>query len=58
MGWETANVHLGSRSAIRAVRRSLAKLRPDCVHTAAKAMVEATLEDFAEWRKAGSDRSR
>jgi hypothetical protein len=58
MGWETANVHLGSPKVIRAVRRNLARLRPDWLHAAAKAMVEATREDFAEWRRAGPDSSR
>lgn len=49
MGQETANVHLGSKRAVRKVKRDLSK-RPDgWLHTAAKAMVQATTEDWKSW---------
>ncbi len=51
MGWETANVHLGTRKAIPAVLRDLKKRKSDWLHEAAKAMVKATLKDWEEWRE-------
>lgn len=51
MGWETANVHLGSRRAIKSVRRDLAARKGNWLHTAAKAMVKATVKDWKEWAK-------
>ena len=48
-GRETANIHLGSGRAIGRVKRDLKK-RPDgWLHTAAKAMVQATTEDWQSW---------
>ena len=55
MGWETANIHLGSRKAIPAVRRDLAARKDRWLHKAAKAMLKATLDDWKVWRrKSGS----
>jgi len=51
MGWETANVHLGSRSKVAAVRKDLAGRRGKWLHKAAKAMAEATEKDWTAWRK-------
>src|SRR5262245_30499701 len=51
MGWETANVHLGSRASSERIRRDLAKRKDDWLRDAAKAMVEATTDDWKEWRK-------
>ncbi len=51
MGWETANIHLGSRKAIPAVRRDLAARNDRWVHKAAKAMLKVTLEDWKLWRR-------
>jgi uncharacterized protein (DUF2252 family) len=50
MGWETANVHFGTRRAIPAIRRDLAKRRGNWLHKAAKAMLRATERDWREWR--------
>ena len=52
MGWETANVHLGSRGKVAAVRKDLAGRRGKWLHQAAKAMEEATKKDWKLWRKA------
>ena len=52
MGFETANIHLGSKDAIRAVRRDLGKRKPDWLHEAAQEMAKAVLKDWEEWRKA------
>ena len=50
MGWETANIHLGSPKAIPAVKRDLAKRRGLWLHKAAKAMMKVTLSDCRDWR--------
>lgn len=57
MGWETANIHLGSAhggrdKAIKDVRRHLASLKASWLSTAAKDMVKAVTEDWEAWRKA------
>jgi hypothetical protein len=58
MGWETANIHLGSHKAIPAVRRDLARRKNRWLHKAAKTMLNAMLEDWKVWRrKSGSLRS-
>ena len=51
MGWETANIHLGSPRAIPAIRRDLAKRRGNWLHKAAKAMLRATEHDWREWKR-------
>jgi hypothetical protein len=51
MGFETANIHLGSKDAIRAVRRDLGKRKPDWMHEAAHEMTKLVLEDWEEWKK-------
>lgn len=51
MGWETANIHFGSPQAIPAIKRDLARQKGKWLHTAAKDMCQATLEDWQDWRK-------
>jgi hypothetical protein len=51
MGWETANMHFGTPSAISKIKRDLAKRRGRWLHKAAKAMFKVTIEDWEEWRK-------
>ena len=51
MGFETANVHLGSRKALTAVRRDLAKRKPGWLHAAVKEMTKVVLKDWEEWRE-------
>lgn len=51
MGWETANMHFGSRPALPKVKRDLAGHRGRWLHKAAKAMFKVTLEDWENWRK-------
>lgn len=51
MGFETANVHLGTKGAAQAVRADLKKQRGDWLHEAAKAMVKAVKKDWEDWRK-------
>ena len=50
MGSETANIHLGSRAAIKAVRRDLAGRRKrDWLHAATKSMTDSVVEDYEGW---------
>lgn len=50
MGRETANLHLGSKDAIKAVREDLAKRPAKWLFTAATAMADATRKDWDDWR--------
>jgi hypothetical protein len=50
MGWEIANVHLGTRRAQQILRGDLAKRKAKWLRTATKAMVRATKADWKEWR--------
>jgi hypothetical protein len=50
MGWETANVHLGSVKA-SVLAKDLAKRPSGWLHTAAEEMFEATERDWEVWRK-------
>jgi uncharacterized protein (DUF2252 family) len=50
MGWETANVHMGSVKAA-VLHRDLAKRQSGWLHKAAEDMFEATAHDWEEWRK-------
>jgi hypothetical protein len=50
MGWETANVHAGSRNET-AILSFLGKLNPHWLHEAATSMVKATTADWEEWRE-------
>ncbi|MBZ5515146.1 MAG: DUF2252 domain-containing protein, partial [Acidobacteriia bacterium] len=51
MGFETANVHWGSRKAIPAVVRDLKKRPSDWFHAAVQEMLKATTKDWEEWRR-------
>jgi hypothetical protein len=50
MGFETANVHLGSCAA-KVLQEDLRRRGPRWLHTAAHAMVEATMADWEAWNK-------
>jgi hypothetical protein len=52
MGWETANIHLGNRSAGKELRAHFKKLKPSWLLTAAKDMSDAVSADWRAWRKA------
>ncbi len=49
MGWETANIHLGTPAAIKAVRRHLDKQSKNWLPQAVDAMTEATEQDWKAW---------
>ena len=50
MGFETANVHLGTRGAAKMILADLGKRPINWLHEAATAMVKATTADWREWR--------
>ena len=50
MGWETANIHLGSVKS-KALLADLKKRKPKWLGKSAGAMVKATQADWKEWRK-------
>jgi hypothetical protein len=50
MGHETANIHLGSKTAVNKVKRDLAQRPAGWLHAAAQAMVEAIQRDWQDWR--------
>ena len=54
MGWETANIHLGSPAVIKDVQRDLKKRPANWLLTATEAMTEATERDWKEWKKSSS----
>ena len=59
MGWETANIHLGTKAAVGRVLKDLSRRPGKWLRRAAEAMAKATLEDWKRWAKSwsvGSDR--
>jgi hypothetical protein len=57
MGWETGNVHLGSRSALAAVKADLKGRTPAWLHRAARAMSDAVKADCKDWQRYFAARS-
>jgi Uncharacterized protein conserved in bacteria (DUF2252) len=53
MGWETANVHLGSPSARKFILRHLDKQKARWLHNAAEVMLETVRDDWNVWKKKG-----
>jgi hypothetical protein len=51
MGWETANVHLGNREAIKAVRKRLESAKLGWLYSAARQMAP-TKQDWQAWKRA------
>src|SRR3989442_282862 len=51
MGWETANVHLGS-PASRAIRADVKRRDKRWLHDAARRLADAIADDWRDWRKA------
>ena len=49
MGWETANVHLGSPRMQHVLRRDLGKRKATWLRVATKAMTNATMNDWMDW---------
>jgi hypothetical protein len=53
MGWETANIHLGTPSARKSVLHHLAKQKAKWLHHASEAMLQAVRVDWEVWKKKG-----
>ena len=51
MGWETANIHLGTRGARRSIGRHLDQLKPVELLSAAKDMAKAVIKDWHSWKQ-------
>jgi hypothetical protein len=51
MGWELANVHLGTNGAATALRRDLSQRKSKWLCHATEIMTDATLKDWKDWRK-------
>jgi hypothetical protein len=54
MGWETANIHLGNRDAVKAIRKHLSNQKSSWLYAAAREMVAAIRKDWQVWRKTHS----
>ena len=50
MGWETANIHLGTRPAVKAVLDDLKGRKADWLRRSAEKMVAVTLKDWISWK--------
>jgi hypothetical protein len=53
MGWEAANIHLGTPSARKAILRHIDKQKSRWLHHAAEVMLDAILSDWNLWKKKG-----
>jgi hypothetical protein len=53
MGWEVANVHLGTRTAIKPILRHMKNQEGRWLHLASAAMLDVVREDWKTWRKDG-----
>lgn len=51
MGWETANIHLGTPTMIKAVLADLKERKPNWLVRAAEKMTAATMKDWGLWRR-------
>jgi len=56
MGWETANIHLGTQRTVPVLKKDLVARKGRWLHKAAKAMDEATIGDWKVWRKRWNNR--
>lgn len=53
MGWETANIHLGTPNARKIVLHHLEKQKPKWLHQAAEQMLQTVRDDWNVWKKKG-----
>jgi len=53
MGWETANVHLGTKAARKPILHHLQKQKARWLHKATEAMLGAVRDDWKTWKKDG-----
>ncbi len=50
MGWETANIHMGSKKEIKAVKKDITGREKHWLHKAAESMLDAMESDYKEWK--------
>ncbi len=50
MGWETANIHLGTQGAGQKIGRDLAAQPAEWLRDGATNMVDCVTEDWSEWK--------
>jgi hypothetical protein len=53
MGWETANIHLGTRLAAKTILRHLNKQKANWLHAAVDDMLEVVRSEWQTWKKDG-----
>jgi hypothetical protein len=51
MGFETANIHLGTKAAAKGIRPALKKFPQLWLHNAAAEMLSATMKDWEAWKR-------
>jgi hypothetical protein len=51
MGWETANIHLSSRSVLKPIRKYLDRVKATWLSSAARDMATAVTKDWRAWKK-------
>jgi hypothetical protein len=51
MGWETANIHLGSLSALKQIRQHLNRSKAGWLLVSARRMAVAVTRDWRDWKK-------
>ncbi|HLV88189.1 MAG TPA: DUF2252 family protein [Candidatus Sulfotelmatobacter sp.] len=53
MGWETANIHLGTKTARGAILNYVRKQKGKWLHNASEDMLRTVADDWKSWRKQG-----
>lgn len=53
MGWETANIHLGTKAARKPILRHMDKQKGKWLHRATQQMLEAVRQDWEVWKDDG-----
>ena len=53
MGWETANVHMGTKNARKTILAHMHKQKPKWLHRASEAMIQSVRDDWKIWKKHG-----
>jgi len=53
MGWETANIHLGTQSARKSILRHMQRQKGKWLHQTTDDMLQAVREDWKTWKKDG-----
>jgi len=53
MGWETANIHLGTKGAAKHILRHAKKQKGKWLQEATRAMLKIVTDDWKTWKKQG-----